>query len=57
MEHTELQRNVRILATLKESHFPVVSCYLNAEQGLAACLGYLAERIPLLRRTIPSEQR
>ena len=57
MEHTELQKNVRILATLQETEFPVVSRYLNAEHGIAACRGYLAERIPLLRRTIPAVQR
>ncbi len=57
MEHTELQKNVRILATLQETEFPVISCYLNAEQGIAACRGYLAERSPLLRRTISAAQR
>jgi len=57
MEYTELQRNVRILATLRETEFPVVSCYLNAEHGIAACRAFLGERIPLLRRTIPAAQR
>ena len=57
MEYTELEKNVRILATLYETELPVVSCYLNAEQGIAACRGFLGERIPLLRRTIPITQR
>jgi len=57
MQHAELQNNVRILATLQETEFPVVSCYLNAEQGVAACRSFLAERSPLLRRTIPASQR
>ena len=57
MEYTELQQNVRILATLYETEFPVISCYLNAEHGVAACRAFLAERIPLLRRTIPAAQR
>lgn len=57
MEHDELQSNVRILATLHESEYPVVSCYLNAEQGVSQCRSYLAERIPLLRRTLPKKQR
>ena len=57
MKNDELQANVRILATLKETEFPVLSCYLNVEQGIASCRSYLAERIPLLRRIIPAEQR
>jgi peptide subunit release factor 1 (eRF1) len=57
MEYTELQQNVRILATLGETKFPVISCYLNAKQDIAACRAFLAERIPLLRRTIPTVQR
>jgi len=57
MKYTELQQNVRILATLGETEFPVISCYLNAEQGIAACRAFLAEKIPLLRRTIPAGQR
>ena len=57
LELAELQRNVQILATLQETEYPVVSSYLNAEQGIAACLEYLAERNLLLRRTIPTEQR
>lgn len=57
MDYTKLQRNVRILATLCETDFPVVSCYLNAEQGIAACRAFLGERIPLLRRSIPAAQR
>ena len=57
MEHSELQSNVRILATLRETEYPVVSAYLNADQGVTGCLEYLAERVPLLSRTIPAEQR
>ena len=57
MEHTELQSNVRILATLRETEYPVVSAYLNAERGVAGCMDYLAERVPLLRRTLATEQR
>ena len=57
MQYTELQQNVRILATLCETEFPVISCYLNAEQGITACRAFLAERIPLLRGTIPAAQR
>ncbi len=57
MECTELQRNVRILATLRETELPVVSCYLDAEHGVAACRGFLGERVPLLRRTMPVAQR
>ncbi len=54
---TELQQNVRILATLCETEFPVISCYLNTEQGIAACRAFLSERIPLLQLTIPTGQR
>jgi hypothetical protein len=57
MEYAELHKNVRILATLSETDFPVMSCYLNAEQGIATCRSFLGERIPLLRRTLPSAQR
>jgi len=55
MENEEFQTNVSILATMQETGFPVVSCYLNAEQGRAGCHAYLAERSPLLRRMMPEE--
>ncbi|MCH8217879.1 MAG: hypothetical protein IH892_14055 [Planctomycetes bacterium] len=57
MDYAELQKNVRILATLHETEIPVISCYLNAEQGIDACRAFLSERILLLRRTIPAAQR
>ncbi|MCG8375174.1 MAG: hypothetical protein MI702_01680, partial [Chlorobiales bacterium] len=57
MENAELQANVRILATLRETEFPVVSCYLSVEQGGVGCHTYLAERSPLLRRMIPKHHR
>jgi len=57
MKYTELQSNVRILATMRETEYPVVSAYLNAERGVAGCMDYLAERVPLLSRTLATEQR
>jgi rubrerythrin len=57
MDHAELQKNVRILATLQETELPVVSCYLNVEQGIAPGLGFLGERVPVLRRTLPATQK
>ncbi|NQV35316.1 MAG: hypothetical protein HQ515_21660 [Phycisphaeraceae bacterium] len=57
MKHTELQSNVRILATLQETEYPVVSAYLNTDRGVSGCLDYLAQRVPLLSRTMAAEQR
>jgi len=57
MDRDDLQKNVRILATMKETEMPVVSCYLNTEQGYPSCQAFLAERTILLKRIIPPEQR
>jgi hypothetical protein len=57
MELYDLQKNVRILATMEETDTPVVSCYLNAEQGCSSCQAFLSERAILLKRIISPEQR
>ena len=57
MDRDDLQKNVHILATMEETEMPVVSCYLNAEQGYPSCQAFLAERTILLKRIIPPEQR
>jgi len=57
MDRDDLQKNVHILATTEETEMPVVSCYLNTEQGYPSCQAFLAERTILLKRIIPPEQR
>jgi len=56
MELYDLQKNVRTLATMEETEMPVVSCYLNTEQGYPSCRAFLEERTMLLKRIIPSDQ-
>lgn len=57
MELHDLQKNVRILATLEETETPVVSCYLNTEQGGLSYKEFLEERTMLLKRIIPPEKQ
>jgi peptide subunit release factor 1 (eRF1) len=57
MKLYDLQKNVRILATMEETDTPVVSCYLNAEQGCPSCRAFLSERTILLKRIISHEQQ
>ena len=57
MEVKTLQQHLFTLATLNETGEPVVSCYLNLEQGPAAYRGALDARVELLRRSLPEPRR
>ena len=57
MDRDNLQKNVKILAMMEETEMPVVSCYLNTEQGCPSCQAFLSERTTLLKRIISPEQR
>lgn len=57
MELYDLQKNVRTLATMEETETPVLSCYLNTEQGRSSYQAFLDERTMLLKRIIPPEKQ
>jgi rubrerythrin len=57
MDIETLQEHVLTLATIGETDAPMVSCYLNLENGLAAAWRILDERVRLLRKTLPTPQR
>jgi rubrerythrin len=52
-----LQQHLFALATLNETGAPVVSCYLNLEQGPFAYRSALDARVELLRRSLPEPRR
>ena len=52
MELKELQQHVRTLATLNETAAPVISCYLNLENGTASYREPFEARVRLLRKSL-----
>jgi hypothetical protein len=57
MDVKTLQQHLIALATLVETDAPVISCYLNLEQGPLAYRGALDARVELLRRSLPEPRR
>ena len=55
MELNDLQRRIRTLASLQETSAPVISCYLNLEQGEAGYRNALDERVRALRGSLQEE--
>ena len=57
MKLTELQRQVRTLASIPETDAPVISCYVNLASGRRAYDAILGQRIAVLRDALtPSEK-
>jgi rubrerythrin len=52
MELKELQQHIRTLATLEETAAPFISCYLNLENGSAACREPFESRVRLLQKSL-----
>jgi rubrerythrin len=57
MDVKTLQHHLSALATLTETGAPVVSCYLNLEQGPLSYRRALDARVELLRRSLPEPRR
>lgn len=57
MDLKELQKHIRILATLPETGAPVISCYLNLETSESGYRHALDERVRLLRKSLAGETR
>lgn len=55
MELKELQQHIRTLATVAETNAPVVSCYLDLEQGLPTCRSFIRGRSKVLRKILFGE--
>ena len=52
MDLKNLQQHVRTLALLEETTSPVISCYLNLENGMAPCRDAFPERAGILRKNL-----
>lgn len=57
MDRGQLQQHVRELAALEETDAPVVSCYLNLEQGWTASKVLLDTRLQILRNIMPRNRK
>lgn len=55
MEIKNLQKHIRTLVTLEETNEPVISCYLNLEQGLAPCRSFITGRAGVIRKLLFGE--
>lgn len=57
MELVQLQRHIRVLAGVPETTAPVISCYVNLENGRRSSTDRLRDRVETLRATLsPSEK-
>ncbi|MEM9445070.1 MAG: hypothetical protein AAGA18_06930 [Verrucomicrobiota bacterium] len=50
MDIKELQKHIRDLAGIEETKQPMVSCYLNLENGKSGCLRNFLSRVEILRK-------
>ena len=57
MDTPNLKKHLRALAALSETESPIISCYLNLEQGEAGFREPLSDRIRLLRRALSADER
>ncbi len=57
MELKNLHQQIRQLVTLEKSEAPLISCYLNLENGVAGYRVFMDERIALLRKSFSGNTR
>lgn len=57
MELKNLHQHIRNLVTLEKSEAPIISCYLNLENGVAGYRVFMDERIALLRKSFSGNTR
>jgi hypothetical protein len=57
MELKELQKHIYTLATLEETDSPVLSCYLNLDMGVPACLRLFHQGTHFIRTSLPEENQ
>lgn len=55
MELKNLQKHIQTLVTLDETNAPVISCYLNLEEGIAAGRTFVKGRAGMLRKSLFGE--
>lgn len=55
MELRRLEEHIRALATVAETEAPLISCYADLTEGLAACREEIGLRLQLLRKCLPAQ--